>query len=1476
MKDRKKLLQESQTLEGKVRNLTAALDGLPSNATPERALLVADLARAQGERRDLEETLQTASIPRLFSTSPKKTPRAGLTTPQLPAVVPTAPVVASSVALPTQKPLPSQVNPVKAQPPATTKPTEGTKGGPPPSAYRPISFPAALESVDPGVPLVLFPIRLEVRFTEAHLLIRIYPDEILADSHEPELTTSERAAAARFWKVTRLSSGGPLKAWRELLLSVRPERAAWITRVTDPERPVPVGARQHTWTRAVQAWILPDRWCARVIRFEGEAIHARERGGYESNPVQRPLALTISPVGTPDPTCAPYDADSKWLVDFASAEEVGMAIRIPLTAEDHLYGFDRLYVAGIYSQTDPEDGARAMARLLDAHHYTRGLAFVRQGTPTNNSTGTPAGYPPSADPDSLYQIERVAARVPEGSDADALGDALGMDHSVFYHVAGSDGQEQLRAEVMNRSLYPSTIGYLMTNILAPVVEAPDAEAVRTHFIRFVRGRGPLPAIRIGSVPYGFLVASSIRRWVASEGRPIDKLIPPNLKALREALRTRLRSSEVGNLPRVGRTPADPNLDLLQILGGDSRLRELRVRRGMGPEAVVAYLRSLNFSDEVLRHTESWYARQTAQLGSRVDRASRLIFDEHAGHFMGALVTSEALSEAAPSSGSPLRAWLRRLARASLQELRDGLPEVGSPPPLLYGLLRHAAVWELARIASEAGVDLPIFPEPEVISPTKRSGGRTVWTALEAATQAGALAEEAIKRGMSEWRTSVESLAEASSAELERLLTETLDVCSHRIDAWETSLYTERLARMRQARPRGCHLGAWGVLENIRRRHPEAPRSLGYVHAPSLDHAATAAVLLNAHHTWRGEQAARYRIDLSSARVRGALWVLDAIRSGQRFEDALARISGRDATRDAAIRDALGDLFTAEAVYQIVRGNASVAAASLDALARGLRPPEPEVIRSARGGPSVTHRVLLALTGAAAGAGGWSAPLTPRARLSPVLDAWVGERLGDPTKVYCWAQYELGGARQQTLLSLASLRLRPMDVLALATERPVGFSSESQPTPDAFSTELELRLWRLLPPGATEVMFEFHLEGGEGTEFPVVFEVARAVEALFGTARPLRPNDLVLPEQASTTPVALGAVQLELRGLVAELAELWKTLQEASGTELSEALLRATLFDLPEALWLPKDAATTTLETRARSVAASILARLRRAAYPANSPEAPPANLDDAELLVSCTGRVQSRITHAAPEVIEALFGRKRLVLPALSPLTLRTRDSGPESSRLPVSLSVPPTELRRWMQRMWQVRAPLEVWRRVALYDGVLHGGRAQPTVMQLEPAPFGRWVGGTFEARWNAKEFLGYELPPSGCVSLCCIQGGDALQATWYGLLLDEWTEMIPNDRELTGIALQYDDPGAEAAQVVLVAVPPVVGERWSEDSLFAVIEDTFELSQIRTMDASALGDRGRFLPALYVAANTSEDTVSTRFDRLQADPPSPSGNAS
>jgi hypothetical protein len=48
-----------------------------------------------------------------------------------------------------------------------------------------------------------------------------------------------------------------------------------------------------------------------------------------------------------------------------------------------------------------------------------------------------------------------------------------------------------------------------------------------------------------------------------------------------------------------------------------------------------------------------------------------------------------------------------------------------------------------------------------------------------------------------------------TAELQRLFTETLDACSHRFDAWATSVATQRLEEMRERDPTGIHVGAYG-------------------------------------------------------------------------------------------------------------------------------------------------------------------------------------------------------------------------------------------------------------------------------------------------------------------------------------------------------------------------------------------------------------------------------------------------------------------------------------------------------------------------------------------------------------------------------------------------------------------------------------------------------------------------------------------
>lgn len=156
----------------------------------------------------------------------------------------------------------------------------------------------------------------------------------------------------------------------------------------------------------------------------------------------------------------------------------------------------------------------------------------------------------------------------------------------------------------------------------------------------------------------------------------------------------------------------------------------------------------------------------------------------------------------------------------------------------------------------------------------------------------------------------------------RLLTETLDLASHRHDAWQTSLATRRLdelrARRGTGRGSGLHVGGYGWVENL--RLDGNPSTLGYVDGPSLDHATTAAILRNGYleyHDRVGEDAPEnfeemaelLSISLTSRRVRLGLQLLQGVRNGQtpadllgyRFERAL-HDHGPDLALDQFVAD----------------------------------------------------------------------------------------------------------------------------------------------------------------------------------------------------------------------------------------------------------------------------------------------------------------------------------------------------------------------------------------------------------------------------------------------------------------------------------------------------------------------------------------------------------------------------------------------
>jgi hypothetical protein len=1445
-------------------------------------------------------------------------------------------------------------------PPHEPEPIEPPPVTPPPVdpvIPKPVPTPPAPVPTGPSVefPFVLFPVRLETRFStvgaQSQLLVRVYPDAIAATTHEPGLTDAEQAAGTAFWQAA-WDPAREAEAWGALIAQVPAARAAWIARLLTPtnvtNRPAgtptfpSVQTRAGSWTRAAETRVLPDAWVLRAYRGGVEVRRA------VSNPIRDSLVLTLAPDGDPAASVdvsgdgLRLDADVAWTVDFARAEAAGMALRVPLQSADMTQGFDRLVVAGL-KLLDPQGAAQRVETLLDSHHYTGGLAFVAPGTPTNNTVDQPAGFPPP-DPGGAasFAVERGPALATATSDGTAVMRALGVRANLADHLSGAERTEQRAARAMYQALWPATLGYFLEQMMAPVFSRSAQSLARAHFVEHVRSCGHFPAFRVGATPYGLLPVSSLTRWRPRTGaNATDTQLPPHLRTLRQVW-----MGQVNRVPRVGRT-ADPDGDLLATLAMDASAREVRVRAAVGRDLQWNLFDFLNVDFGNWSTVQQQIANAAMTLIGHPEwrpRIAGMTFADDAPRYDGPLVADAEDGDVLPFN------YIRWIRTAPLADLRDErLPaNVRRPMALLYRVLRHAMLVEYDRSAFEIQLKQGLVREedrrePELVSIVGSTKTRlTSWQrfARPISTTPGSIsfAEHLQKSqgadtvGIRDLKTALTTLEGLPAPQLERLFTETLDACSHRLDAWITSLPAKRLQEMRALQPLGCHIGAFGWVEDLRpapagrfqeRVLPDGRRvrvqtmSGGYVQAPTQTHAAAAAVLRNGYLSRSGDARARYAIDLSSERVRTALHLLDSVREGQplgavlgyRFElglheghrplelnryieplrrlfpvstegsstpggptESLAARGVVDGLRlraafrsrtipfgtqglpaagsadhravEAELRtlddaiDAVADLLTAESVYQIVRGNPAAASATLDALSRGARPPEPEVARQPRGGTTLTHRVALVLGGSPLPAGpGWPTQLTPRAAAEPYLDGWAGTLIGNPSAVSCRVSWSDPtptdpSRRGERTVTLAQLGIRPLDVLALAgtASAQAGASELDLRVADAVlrtaPTAADIRIVYAPPPGR---------DPAATRTFPEILELARAIDATLRGARPLGPADLLTPEAADSVDPAdtlsaeASARATAARGALAALADRLDSAidaVEAAGmaltnlADLQDVLREATLFGLNGGL--APGASSADLSTRAASVRAELRRRLEQA-LAATDPT----------------------------EIVRYVFGREYIFLPRFKPAG---------ATELGQALTAGPALVgdanatRRWLQTASRVRPALGRWRMIELYAGAFGAPTPRVDVAQLPHVAGARWVALPFASE--------AERPPSGRVSLLLNRAATpAAQAEWVGVLLDEWTELIPARSELTGVAFHYDDPGAEAPQAVLVAVPPGDTTVWDVDTLVDIVNETLDLAKLRAVDGELLGALGQVLPAIYLAANSAGETVSTDF---------------
>ena len=282
------------------------------------------------------------------------------------------------------------------------------------------------------------------------------------------------------------------------------------------------------------------------------------------------------------------------------------------------------------------------------------------------------------------------------------------------------------------------------------------------------------------------------------------------------------------------------------------------------------------------------------------------------------------------------------------------------------------------------------------------------------------------------------------------------------------------------------VGVFGWLEKPGQTKEIQAREDGYFQAPSLDQAATGAVLRNGVLSMNDPASETFQVNLSSERVQKAQWYLGmrqgythqeilgyqaerllhdykldkyllklrkllgttettgtenfAVMDGEKFinqefyQQIIQLVDYSDQSLISQViseisqtKDAVADLFITEAVYHTVTGNTAQAAAWMEAAEGKTTPPEPKSMKTFRTGQPQLQRVIYPL--------GNPEPVTetsnPRAIIEPVLVNLCNQYLEKTDQIYVEVKALLKSEGKELIteiFSLMDLQVEPVDIL----------------------------------------------------------------------------------------------------------------------------------------------------------------------------------------------------------------------------------------------------------------------------------------------------------------------------------------------------------------------------------------------------------------------------------------------------------------
>ena len=327
-------------------------------------------------------------------------------------------------------------------------------------------------------PLVLLPVRIEVRSTpdRATLRVRIFHDAVHAEALDEGL--SRRRARGRHRRTgprsgpTATPPGPGRRSSRRRPRGGRrgwPRRCARRTSTPRPAAPPEFPDTPPRAGRPAVARTLPDRFFVRI-----EQDGAAPSPSSAATPIPDELPVGLAEQRRARRRCRsttqdlpPIDESLRWLVDYAEAERVGMAVTVPLAGRPARPVRTASLVYGVRAALDPAASAARLEHLAARAPLHRRRRVRRPGhadqqhrvgaAPTGAGARRPA--PPTL---------ATAASLGSGANARRHGRrARDRRRSSSPPSPGAADAEQARAAAFNTALWTTTWGDAIEHLTPP-------------------------------------------------------------------------------------------------------------------------------------------------------------------------------------------------------------------------------------------------------------------------------------------------------------------------------------------------------------------------------------------------------------------------------------------------------------------------------------------------------------------------------------------------------------------------------------------------------------------------------------------------------------------------------------------------------------------------------------------------------------------------------------------------------------------------------------------------------------------------------------------------------------------------------------------------------------------------------------------------------------------------------------------------